>query len=743
VSPGPRLEDGKASVLMALRGRLRSARIPESVLIPWHEWQRNRESALARMMALESRGVLAVRSARVNEDHDVQDAGRYLSLLDVPANPDQLCESVDRVFDSYGRIRGNDGVLVQPQITGVRRAFVASSCGAWACAYHTISFATGPAPDAITRGDSPAETWHLVPDVRHENLPGPVARALDVLLELHEMFDSAPVEIELVEDAESFWLLQVRPLPGDRTSRLPSGSLERTASELNDVRHKGASLLGLMPDWNTAELLGAHPRPLAISLFHTLLGEDVWWRARSALGYARPYSDRLIQPVAGRPYIDVRASFESLCPAALSERDRHSLVDAWMARLRRNPALHDRIEFEIVLSGIEFDTAARLAAMNCDVAAEELLPALRRITLTALDRDALRETIRTFASLLCAQTSDLDPLAERLLALAGNVSLAFARVARCDFLAQSLWHSAARLGAISPQRCLAMLADASASTPNIGNGTARASRPSQFDIRSVMSTPVDVTSDASPESINFQLSANESSAVTGLLREHSLPWTADELVDLARLAARARELGKRTLAALLGDWMSGVRKRGMQRGIDAEALSWLSWQEATDLNLDGSEIDRRVSDARSRHRIDAQLKMPMLLAEESELRAVCMPPASGHFHGNGVVEAPLVLLDAQSGHHELPPGSIIAIASADPGFEWIFSRRPRALITAFGGPHSHMALRCADLGCGVVLGLGSDRFDRLIHASQLRIDFDQAHIHVLSDRAETRCQRVA
>jgi glutamine kinase len=743
MSVDPQLNEGKASVLMGLRGRLHSARIPDCVLISWRDWRRDREFVLARTLMLLTRGTLAVRSARVNEDHDVHDAGRYLSLLDVPARSDRLAESIDRVFDSYDQSREDDGVLVQPQIPGVRRAFVASTCGAWSSAYHSISFTTGPAPDAITRGDSPAETWHVLPYDSRASLPGPVARAFDVLLELCGIFDSAPFEIELVEDADSFWLLQVRPLPGDRAARLPSGSLERAASELNDVHVKGASLLGLMPDWNTAELLGAHPRPLALTLFQTLIGEEVWWRARNALGYARPYTNQLIQSIAGRPYIDVRASFESLCPAALPEHDRRRLVDAWIARLRCNPVLHDRIEFEIVLSGIEFDSAARLEALDCKVSAKALLPALRRISLTALDRNELEETIRTFTYLLSEQTSATDPLAARLQALADMVSTAFARAARCDFLVQSLWHSAARRGAISAQRCLSMLADASSSIPITGNGAARAARPSQFDIRSVMSTPVDATGNSFSEGVCFRLSEQESSAIAGLLRELSLPWSADELVTLARLAARARELGKRTLAALLGDWMSNVRHHGMQRGIDVEALSWLSWQEAIDENLDKAEIDRRVADARLRHRIDAHLKMPMLLAEESELRAVCMPSATGHFHGRGVVEAPLVLLDSQSGHHELPAGSIIAIASADPGFEWIFSRRPRALITAFGGPHSHMALRCADVGCGAVLGLGSDRFDRLIHASHLRIDFDQDHIEVVSVRADTRCQRVA
>lgn len=739
----PALRDGKATVLMALAGSLRSARIPASVLIPWTEWNRNRDVALARALLLDGEEGLAVRSARFNEDRILDDAGRYLSLLRVPASRAQLSESIDLVFASYGRIDEEDGVLVQPQIAGVRRALVASTRGAWGSAYQTISVATGPAPDAITRGDTPAETWHLLPDVDHANLPAPVVRALDVLHELCGLFHSEPFEVELVDDGASIWLLQVRALPGDRNAKLPPGVLTTATSELGKIRQDGATLLGLMPDWNTAELLGAHPRPLALSLFRAIVGDGTWWDARSTLGYARPYADQLIQPVAGRPYVDVRASFESLCPAALPESSRQKLVDACINKLRSQPSLHDRVEFEVVLSGLEFDTAARLDALNCEVDGAELLPALRQITVNALDRSALKNTTSAFTALIASPDLDTDPLPERLRSLTRNVALPFARVARCDFLAQSLWRSAARRGAIAPKRCLAMLADASATNFDHFSGVNRAARPSQFDIRSLMAAPVEVSRYPDIHANKFELSTQESSAITGLLREQMLPWSADELVDLARCAARAREIGKRALAALLGDWLTDVRHLAMQRGIDIESLSWLSWQDAINQDLSKTEVAGNVEQARQRHGMDSKMKMPMLLADEQDLRGVHTPPAIGHFHGNGVVEASLCFLDAQSSHLDLPSGSIVAIASADPGFEWIFSRRPKALITAFGGPHSHMALRCADLGCGVVLGLGIERFDRLIHTTQLRIDFDHAHIQAVSGHGEKQRQRVA
>lgn len=133
----------------------------------------------------------------------------------------------------------------------------------------------------------------------------------------------------------------------------------------------------------------------------------------------------------------------------------------------------------------------------------------------------------------------------------------------------------------------------------------------------------------------------------------------------------------------------------------------------------------------------------MLLEHAEDLRAVHLPASSGHFHGHGAVDGAVVLLDESSTPEQLPLQAIVAIHSADPGYEWIFQHQPAALITAYGGPHSHMALRCADAGCGAVLGLGAERFRKLVSASRLRIDFEQAQIQNTSGLEQMPVKQVA
>ena len=44
--------------------------------------------------------------------------------------------------------------------------------------------------------------------------------------------------------------------------------------------------------------------------------------------------------------------------------------------------------------------------------------------------------------------------------------------------------------------------------------------------------------------------------------------------------------------------------------------------------------------------------------------------------------------------------------SADPGFDWIFTRDISGFVTQFGGANSHMAIRASELGIPAVIGAG-------------------------------------
>ncbi len=67
-------------------------------------------------------------------------------------------------------------------------------------------------------------------------------------------------------------------------------------------------------------------------------------------------------------------------------------------------------------------------------------------------------------------------------------------------------------------------------------------------------------------------------------------------------------------------------------------------------------------------------------------------------------------------------GKIVFIRSADPGYDFIFSKEIAGLITQFGGANSHMAIRCAELNIPAVIGIGENRFNEWSKWNTVKVD---------------------
>ena len=64
---------------------------------------------------------------------------------------------------------------------------------------------------------------------------------------------------------------------------------------------------------------------------------------------------------------------------------------------------------------------------------------------------------------------------------------------------------------------------------------------------------------------------------------------------------------------------------------------------------------------------------------------------------------------------------IVCIENADPGLILFLVIR-LGLITAFGGPNSHMSIRCNEFNIPAAIGIGDKKFQQLINFNTLFLD---------------------
>ena len=106
--------------------------------------------------------------------------------------------------------------------------------------------------------------------------------------------------------------------------------------------------------------------------------------------------------------------------------------------------------------------------------------------------------------------------------------------------------------------------------------------------------------------------------------------------------------------------------------------------------------------------------------------------AKPNFITNKICHASLVQVSSSADPQTIKniEGRIAVIENGDPGYDWIFTRKPAGLITKYGGVASHMAIRCAEFGIPAVIGCGEAIFSRVKNGSHCILDCKKGTIEI-------------
>lgn len=792
----------KAGNLAQLEGRLATARVMPQATVRVADWDSDRAGCIDRIQRRFPAQRLIMRSSAPGEDSvEASMAGAFESILDVDGlDPKAIGAAIDAVRSSYASRRGVDiggyEILVQPMIAAVVASGVVFTRDLdKGGPYLVLNYDDeSDRTDTVTGGHaSGIKTVRVFRGADPSRLPPPLSAVVRTARELEAIAGSDALDIEFAVDASgTVFLLQVRPLARGRIlsfARLDAriGDELRHAREF--VREKlrrapqllgETTVLGEMPDWNPAEIIGTRPKPLARTLYSHIIMRETWREARRVMGYRDAFPQQLLLDVAGRPYVDVRCSLNSFLPGSLRSELGERLVNHYVARLREHPEFHDKIEFEIVLTCLDLDfdlPASRLRAAGFDGAeVAEIRRALLQMTdsivndrdgtLARLESDVARLGPRREAILATRErASGLPMLVERLLSDCVRFgTLPFSVFARCAFIGNSFLKSMVRLGMISTpeldaflhaiptvtgdfvndlERCksgVMPLADFLARYGHLRPGTydvcapSYAERPERYlEIASGPApaiAPAGAPSHAARPTSPPRLPEATRTRVAEALEAAGFTCGIDTLERFIVRSIQLREGVKfeftRNLSAALGF----LADFGEYHGLDREAVSFLPVESYLELangsvSADWIEAARdTIERNRVRYELTAAIHLPDLIFSTADVDVVTLQRRRPNFVTQKRIVGRAVRLDHGVRLDELPDlkGALVLIENADPGFDWLFARGIGGLLTKHGGAASHMTIRCAELGIPAAIGCGEQIFSELARASTILLD---------------------
>ncbi|MDB4785499.1 PEP-utilizing enzyme [Akkermansiaceae bacterium] len=757
--------------------------VPEVYFFTVDEWNNSPEIILETICSLFNGRKLAVRSSTKAEDtEDSSMAGAFESLLNVSCEIKSIRLAVAEVIASFDDDITNQ-VLVQPMVVKVAMSgVVMSHVLDDGSPYHVINYddKTG-FTDTVTSGSTINKTVYVYNGVDENDFDSKYLKiVLSLVRSLQKTFPSIPLDIEFaVDESLNIYLLQVRKIT----------TIEKWNVKINDqvsarmlflkdyvsiIMKKRPNLfgektlLGFMPDWNPAEMIGVVPHPLARSLYRKLITKSTWRISRDKMGYIEMPNIDLMVSLFGRVYIDVRASINSFLPKGLKETIAEKLVNAYVERLDKNPHLHDKIEFEVVQTAFDFSFDDNFKERYPGLLnSNELLSyknALKKITLDAVrmeEHSSLKSALRDIELLKNIQSKNKLEVVLNSFSIVDQINnlvnecikygtLPFSILARHGFIAESLLRSAVKKKAITEKRLIefrrSIVTVAGEMTHDFGlvfnkelTETEYLSkyghlRPSSYDILSPnYSNRKDLFDGQTIRDhdliSSFELTEKEDKQINKLLKENCLQDVdANALFHYAEESIKGREYAKFIFTKHLSSILELSAKWGELKGFTRDQVSMLTITEILEVLVSPltkdikAHFESKILEAEENFKIASSFKLSYLIRSTRDVHIVPMQRSFPNFIGNQRIESDVVELTPHLEYIPQLKDKIVCIEGADPGYDWIFTRNIAGLITKYGGANSHMAIRCAEYGLPAAIGCGEQPFDRVVKAKKCLLD---------------------
>ena len=767
----------KARMLRLISDQVLSGRVPRFSVVRAEEWVSNREAELDRIRrSLPEVAQVAVRSSAADEDGPSHtNAGKYTSVLDVGLTDDQsLTAALDRVVGDMSRRSScstGHSVIVQKMVTDAAITGVATTIDITTGApYLVLSYEFSGPTDSITSGSTNPAFAALHDWRRTDRAPDGLTAVLEVAQEISRLLGDREFEMEFVVDrTDAVNVLQVRDLPPTHGSTgAVSSAVRRKSSALRRVTRSAPLCLSDMADWNPAEMIGESPRPLAYSLYREFITRHTWRRARRALGYHDPVGRELMCRVGARPFIDVAASLASLVPATVPGALRSTLVRTGVERVRSSPEIHDSIEFTASVSTAGFATVRALS----EVFGDALRPA---------DRGVVREHLRSLTNSLVSTAGmrDMSALGDRMARFEHHATLTrsgrqpgawlrsaafqqlsrvlpaeFAVAARHGFIAQSLVNDIHRMGVLdddgldrfrsSLRTVTADLLDACAAArlnPS-GRDAFRTRfghlRAGTYDIRSLSYADhheFPLGAPPPPPTPTFALSQREAAGLVSLLRSSDLLIPTAGLLRYIRQAIRLREFTKFVYSKFVSVTLEAIAAWSGEMGLSREDVSFLPLRTVLravgDPSLDRSRLTGELARRREHHQREAQVITPSVIRTPEDLTLVVERETRPTFITDQVVRSAVKVISDLDRPGTDVRGSIVCAERADPGYDWLLAAGVRGIITRFGGPNSHLAVRCAELRLPAAIGCGKAVYQLVVRHGEVELDCSSRQIRTI------------
>jgi hypothetical protein len=753
-----KLFKSKAYTLSSIK--LKKSIIPKIYIIKFTDYISYRYKILENIKKKFLNQKIAIRSSFNNEDTEKNsNAGKYKSFLNIDSSNDKNIDSKIIKLIKLKKILKNEHFFVQKMISNVSFSGVVltrnledySRC-------ININYYNGNNTEAVTSGKFKTETLIYIENKKYP-IPVKFKKLYLSIKEIIKFTKCIDLDIEFaVGKNNKIYILQVRKLIVPKknkqnycNSNIHLNKLEKKINKLKEKHHDllgNTTFFGNMPDWNPAEIIGTKPRPLALSLYQELITDHIWSKNRIDFGYRDLSQFHLMTTFFGSPYIDVRIDFNSWLPININNNTSKKIINYYLKKFSSKKSVHDKIEFEILFTCVTFSTYERIKKNLKNILNQKEINtfynSLKQININALEQKnkdiKLIEELKNRQIIIQkSKLYEIDKIYWLIEDCKKYGTLPFAGLARSAFIAIELLNSLKDKNIINQDEKLNFLTNIKTVTSEMKNDLINFKknnfinkyghlRPGTYDINSKnyaqgfkkYFNKISTYEKKMSKKIDFTKKIAKPLTKLGIYKN------ANEFLKFIEDAIKEREYSKFIFTKSIDLIFKNLTNFGKKYNISNDDLSYVKIQKILDMyfNLSNyptiSNLKSHIKDNKKEYLANKIINLPDVIKSPRDLYVRIKESEKINFISNKKVTAKVIVYDKNRVVSKY--NGIVCIENADPGYDFLFNKNIKGLITKYGGLNSHMSIRCSELNLPALIGVGEKNFNDITKYKMLNID---------------------
>ena len=765
----------KADTLINLEGKIKQFNIPKTYVFFVKDWLINSKSIQKLIKKKFKKKKIIFRSSTTFEDtSSLSEAGAFESILNIDSNNfNEIKKSIEHVINSYKKKINkisNQQILVQEMIESIKMSgviFTGDNLGY--DNYYSINYddITGRT-DTVTAGNTAYSNKTLyIFKTKKKFLRSSRFKKLIIATKEIENFFISPLDIEFCMTKKNrLYLLQVRPIVLKKNKKkfikedfnkkleFEYNNIKKSFTKKNKYELNGrTTMFSQMSDWNPAEMIGQFPSKLSYSIYSKLITNKCWLIARKRMGYKFFEDSSLMKNFAGRPYIDIRKSLNSLLPKTLNKNTSNDLINKNILKLKNQPSSHDKIEFDLFPTCFSFQIKKKLRNLGYKknhLEVENKLLEIFKANINSKSIGSIKYNLNKIEILNKIQKDKIYNKNFNILSINKIIKnlkiygvVPFSILARHGFIAKDLLISLKDIKILNDTDLENFMRSFSTVTTEFLNdqiflkkkklsyknflnkyghlraGTYDIKSKNYFNMNKKVFYNDELTN--SIKHIKFNLSSNKKKKINNLLIKKQIDLNADQLFSYFESAIKSREYAKFIFTKSINTILEKISTFAHKKKINLKEIENLTLDRLINLSKHPrSKIKKEIFKNIKISELNKLIKLPEIIVEESNAYVGASVVSIPNFVTEQNITSEILFLENKLENNL--DNKIILLENADPGFDFIFSFKINGLITKYGGINSHMTIRCNELNIPAAIGCGEAIFEKVKQSKKINLN---------------------